>query len=262
MQNPATDRLREVKSILVSQPQAAQHAAHYTALEEKYNIKIDFRPFIHVEGVDAKEFRKQHISLQDFTAVIMTSKYAVDNYFRLCEECRVKISEDTKYFCVTEQIALYLQRYITYRKRKVFFGERSLEDLKNALTKHKKTEKFLLPCSNIGSRGEKTFLTEKGIPFTESLMYKTVSSDLSDLKDIFYDMLVFFSPQGLESLFENFPDFKQNNTRIATFGQATQTAATSKGLIVDLPAPTTEFPSMTMAIEHYIKQVNPPRVVS
>lgn len=257
MQDQATEsRFREVRSILVSQPQSAQHTAHYANLAEKYNVKIDFRPFIHVEGLDAKEFRKQHLNLADFTSVIMTSKHAVDNFFRLCEECRVKVSEDTKYFCVTEQIALYLQRYITYRKRKVFFGDRNIEDMKNALMKHKKTEKFLLPCSNMGTRSEKTFLTDKGIPFTESLMYKTVSSDLSDLRDIFYDMLVFFSPQGLESLYENFPDFKQNNTRIATFGSATQASALSKGLIVDLPAPTPEFPSMTMAIEDYIKRAN------
>ncbi len=244
---------KRVKTILISQPKPER--SPYYNLEKKYGIKIDFRPFIHVEGVPEKEFRKNRIRPDDYSAVIFTSKNGIEHFFRMCEDMRIKMSQDTKYFCLTEAVARYLQKFIIYRKRKVFVGKRVIEDLANYFKKHK-GEKFLLPCSNLGSVPVVKFLEEGGYDFREAMMYRTVSSDLSDLRDIFYDILVFFSPLGIQSLYENFPDFKQNDTRIAVYGNSTSAAVKERGLNINILAPSPETPSMTMALEKYITEVN------
>lgn len=245
----------KVKSVLVSQPKPQTEKSPYFDLADNCKIKIDFRPFIHVEGVSAKEFRQQRINLLDFNAVIFTSRNAVDHYFRAAEETRVKIPDDMKYFCISEAIALYLQKYIVYRKRKIFHGQQTFADLISVIKKHKDCN-FLLPCSDILRSNIPELLEDNGIKFQCVTLYKTVCSDLSDLKDVNYDVLVFFSPSGIKSLYQNFPDFKQNNTRIAVFGPTTAKAAEDAGLKIDISAPQPESPSMTRALELYIKKVN------
>ncbi|HMT52725.1 MAG TPA: uroporphyrinogen-III synthase [Saprospiraceae bacterium] len=249
-----TEKYNPVKSLLISQPKPEEKSPYYE-LEQKWNLKIDWRPFIQVDNVSEKEFRKNRINLGDFPCVILNSKGAVDNFFRLAEETRARISQDTRYFCLTEAIANYLQKFILYRKRKVFVGKRTAEDLAHYFNKYK-AEKFLLPCSNLGSTEIVGYLDKLSINHMQVVMYKTVSADLSDLSEVFYDVLAFFSPQGIESLFENFPDFKQNNTRIAVFGNATCKAAEDRGLFVNIKAPTPEAPSMTKALENYIVKAN------
>ncbi len=245
---------KKVKTILVSQPKPER--SPYYELEKKYELQIDWRPFIHVEGVPSKEFRKARIKPDEYSAVILTSKNAVDHFFRICEEMRIKMSQDTKYFCLTEAISNYLQKFIVYRKRKVFTGRRTILDLAPALKKHKANEKFLLPCSNLGAKAVSSFLDENNFNWQDAMMYQTVSSDLSDLSDVTYDVLVFFSPLGIKSLYENFPDFKQNDTRIAVFGNSTSKAVTDRGLTINIHAPAPEIPSMTMALEKYLQQSN------
>ena len=226
---------KEIKTILVSQPKPER--SPYYDIERKYGLQIDWRQFIHVEGVSEKEFRKNRIRPDEFTAVIFTSRNAIENYFRLCEEMRIKVNPDMKYFCISEAVAYYLQKFIVYRKRKVFVGNKKIDSLQNYFNKHKAKEKFLLPCSNLGAKSVVSFLEKEEIEFTEVVMYKTLSSDLSDLSDVTYDVLVFFSPQGIESLYENFPDFKQNDTRLAIFGNSTIKAVEAKGLHVNIMAP-------------------------
>ena len=245
---------KKIKTILISQPKPER--SPYYKLEEKYGIQIDWRPFIHVEGVTEKEFRKNRLRPDEFSAVILTSKNSIEHFFRICEEMRVKISAQTKYFCMTEAIANYLQKFIVYRKRKVFVGRRNIEDLAPSILKHKEKEKFLLPCSNLGAKDVVQFLDENEVNYQEAMMYRTVASDLSDLADITYDVLVFFSPLGIHSLFENFPDFKQNETRIAVFGSSTTQAVVDKDLVPNIQAPTKDSPSMTMALENYLKVSN------
>ncbi|HMQ59073.1 MAG TPA: uroporphyrinogen-III synthase [Flavilitoribacter sp.] len=247
------ETFKKVKTILVSQPKPER--SPYYELEKRYGLTIDWRPFIHVEGVPAKEFRKQRIRPDEFSVIILTSKNSVDHFFRICEEMRIKMSQETKYFCLTEAIANYLQKFIVYRKRKVFAGKRVIQDLTSALKKHK-NEKFLLPCSNLGAKDVSQYLDELGLDWQDSLMYETVSSDLSDLSDVTYDVLVFFSPLGIKSLYDNFPDFKQNETRIAVFGNSTSKAVEDRGLTVNIKAPAPEAPSMTMALELYLQKSN------
>lgn len=254
MSADSEDRLEKVKSVLVTQLTTKNNRTPYDKLEEKFSLDIDYRPFTEVQPIPAKEFRKQKIALEEFTAIILTSKSAVDHFFRLCDEMRYKVPTDLKYFCKSEAVALYLQKHIVYRKRKVFFGKRVLDDLKPSLLKHKKKDKFLLPCSNFGGRNFASFLEENEFDFKESVMYLAASSDISDLQDVFYDILVFFSPLSLQSLYDNFPDFKQKKTRIAAFGNSTAQAVLDRGLILDIKAPAPESPSMTMAIERYIRQ--------
>lgn len=244
---------KKVKTILVSQPKPER--SPYYHLEEKWGIKIDWRQFIHVEPVTEKEFRKNRIRPDEHTAIIFTSKLSIEHFFRLCEEMRVKMSMQTKYFCLSEAIANYLQKFIIYRKRKVFVGTRKIVDLQSSFNKHN-TEKFLLPCSNLGAKEVVSFLKENELDFQEAMMYRTVASDLSDLSDVTYDVLVFFSPLGIESLYENFPDFKQNNTRLAIFGNSTNKAVVDRGLTTNIMAPTPESPSMSMALENYLKKSN------
>jgi len=245
----------KVKTILVSQPEPQTENSPYFDLAEKHKVKVDFRPFIHVEGVDVAEVRKQKINLANYTAVILTSRNAVDHYFRIAEEMRFEVPNDMKYFCTSEAIAYYLQKYVVYRKRKIYFGKAMFQDLIPLIKKHKQ-EKFLLPSSDILKPQVPKLLKEGKINYTRAILYNTVSSDLSDLSEITYDVLVFFSPSGIKSLLENFPDFKQNETRIAAFGNTTQKAVEDAGLVNNIKAPTPKAPSMTMAIEQYIKDVN------
>ncbi len=245
---------KRVESILISQPKPVR--SPYFDLAEKYDIKIDFRQFIHVEPVSYKEFRKQKVSPANFSSIIFTSRNSIEHFFRICEEMRIKMPQETKYFCLSEAIALYLQKFIVYRKRKVFFGKRTILDMKDTLLKHRKKEKFMLPCSNLGSKHVVDFLTSNNFDFKEAMCYQTVSSDLSDLSDITYDMLVFFSPLGIKSLFENFPDFAQNETRIAGFGKTTCGAILDRDLNLNIKVPTPKVPSMTKAIDMYLQKSN------
>lgn len=242
-----------IKSILVSQPKPEGEKSPYFDLAEKYKIKIDFRPFIKVEGVDGKEFRAQKVTLSEHTAVILTSKLAADHFFRIAEETRFEVPDTMKYFCISEAIALYLQKYVPFRKRKIFFGKQTIDELADVMKKHK-NEKFLLPCTDILRDNIPITLEKQGFKFTKVVLYKTVAADLSDLQDVYYDMLVFFSPGGIESLFKNFPDFKQNETIIAAFGATTGNAVVKHNLRLDVHAPHPKAPSMVGAIELFIKE--------
>ncbi len=241
-----------IKTILVSQPKPTSDKSPYFDLAEKYNLKIDFRSFIHVEGVDAQEFREQKVDLNEHSAVILTSKTAIDHYFRIAEEMRFSVPDSMKYFCISEAIAYYLQKYVPYRKRKIFYGRQTIMDLIDTLKKHKK-EKFILPCTDILRDRIPTTLDDNGINYSKAVLYKTVASDLSDLENVFYDMLVFYSPGGIESLLKNFPDYKQNDTVIAAFGPTTANAIVKNKLRLDLHAPQPNAPSMTGAIENFVK---------
>jgi uroporphyrinogen-III synthase len=241
-----------IKTILVSQPKPEGDKSPYFDLAEKYKLKIDFRPFIHIEGVGAQEFRQQKVNIPEHTAIILTSKNAVDHFFRIAEEIRFEVPDTMKYFCISEAVAYYLQKYVTYRKRKIFFGKHTIEDLMDVMKKHK-GEKYLLPCTDILRDKIPITLEEHKINFTKAVLYRTVASDLSDLENVYYDMLVFFSPGGIESLLKNFPDFKQNNTRIAAFGPTTANAVIKNNLRLDVHAPMPNAPSMTGAIELYVK---------
>lgn len=245
----------KVKTILVSQPEPQTENSPYFDLAEKNKVKVDFRPFIHVEGEDVSEVRRQKINLADYTAVILTSRNGVDHYFRIAEEMRFNVPNEMKYFCTSEAIAYYLQKYVVYRKRKIYFGNNTFQDLIPLIKKHKQ-EKFLLPSSDVLKPEIPKLLKDAKIDYTRGVFYNTVSSDLSDLEDVYYDILVFFSPSGIKSLMENFPDFQQNNTRIAAFGSSTHKAVEDAGLRLDIKAPTPKAPSMTMALEQYIKDVN------
>jgi uroporphyrinogen-III synthase len=245
----------KVKNVLVSQPKPETEKSPYFDLSSDCKVKIDFRPFIHIEGVPKNEFRQQKINLLDFTAVIFTSRNAVDHYFRAAEEARITIPDDMKYFCISESTAFYLQKYIVYRKRKIFHGQQRFADLMPLLKKHK-DNKYLLPCSDILRSNIPNLLEENEIDFKAATLYRTVCSDLSDLSDVNYDVLVFFSPSGIKSLYQNFPQFKQNDTRIAVFGPTTAKAAEEAGLKIDIAAPQPESPSMTRALELYIKKAN------
>lgn len=244
-----------IKTILVSQPKPEDKKSPYYDLAEKYGLQIDFRPFIQVEGVPAVEFRKQKIDLATYSAVILTSKTAIDHFFRVAEEMRFEVPDTMKYFCISEAIAYYLQKYVTYRKRKIFFGKQTIEDLVEVLKKHKK-EKYLLPCTDILRDKIPITLEENDVDFTKAVLYRTVASDLSDLENVYYDMLVFYSPGGIESLFKNFPNFKQNNTIIAAFGPTTANAVVKNKLRLDIHAPQPNAPSMTGAIENFVKDHN------
>ncbi|EHQ42210.1 uroporphyrinogen-III synthase [Myroides odoratus] len=245
----------KVKTILVSQPEPKVENSPYFEIEQKYKVKIDFRPFIHVEGVPAKDVRQQKIDLNNFTAVILTSRNSVDHFFRVAEEMRYKVPETLKYFCQSEAIAFYLQKYVVYRKRKIYVGQKDFADLAPLIKKYK-DEKFLLSASDQLNAEVPTILGELKVDWTPGTFYRTVMSDLSDLADVKYDVLAFFSPTGIKSLFMNFPDFSQDNTRIAVFGTTTQKEALDHDLRVDIMAPSPEAPSITMALEKYIQKVN------
>lgn len=245
----------KIKRILVSQPKPATPKSPYFDLAEKTNLKIDFRPFIQVEALPAKEFRTQKVSILDHTAVVFTSRTAIDHYFRIAEEMRISIPDTMKYFCISEATAFYLQKYTVYRKRKIFHSTGKFIDLVEVVKKHK-DESFLVPLSDIHKQEIPTLLNKAKVKYSKAILYRTVSSDLSDLKDIDYDILVFFSPSGIASLMQNFPDFEQKETKIASFGPATAKAVQDAGLRLDIQAPMPQAPSMTMALEQYIKKYN------
>lgn len=245
----------KVKTILVSQPEPKMENSPYSKLIDKEKVRVDFRPFIHVEGVDAKNVRQQKIDLKNYTAIILTSRNAVDHYFRIAEEMRFKVPDSMKYFCQSEAVAYYLQKYVVYRKRKIYVGKMNFPDLETLFKKYK-DETFLLPSSDTLKSIVPETLNKIGINWTRGIFYKTVISDLSDLRDVYYDILVFFSPSGIESLLQNFPDFEQKDTRIAVFGNSTVDAATDAGLRIDIKAPTPDTPSMTMALQRYINEAN------
>lgn len=242
----------KIKRILVSQPKPANDKSPFYDLAKKNNLTVDFRPFIHVVGVSVKEFRKQKVNILEHTGVIFTSRTAVDHFFRIAKEMKISIPESMKYFCVTESIAFYLQKYIVYRKRKIFYGKGKFDDLIEVLLKYK-TEKFLVPLSDSHKQEIPRKLKKFKLNYSKAIFYRTVSSDLSDLADVNYDILVFYSPSGIKSLLHNFPDFKQNNTKIASFGTNTAKAVKDAGLRLDIQAPAPKTPSMTKAIENYIK---------
>jgi uroporphyrinogen-III synthase len=245
----------KVKTILVSQPKPQTEQSPYFDLAKKMKVKIDFRSFIHVEGVTSRDVRNQKIDFSKFSAIILTSRNAVDHYFRLAEEMRFTVPNDMRYFCLSEAISFYLQKYVVYRKRKIYVGKRTFDDLLPLIKKHK-DERFLLPSSDKLKPTIPEKLNKLGVDWKEATLFKTVVSDLSDLENVFYDILVFFSPSGIESLYKNFPNYEQKNTRIACFGKTTIKAAEKAGLTVQIQAPTSETPSMTMALEKYIKEVN------
>jgi uroporphyrinogen-III synthase len=250
------DRLKVVKSILISQPKPDNNEkSPYSELATKYGIKVDFRPFIQVEPLPAKDFRKQKINILEHTAIIFTSKNAIDFFFKLCEEMKIEMPPEMKYFCITEQQSNYLQKYIVIRKRKIFHGVRTAADLIEVIKKHK-TERFLYPCSEIRRDEIPLYMEKNGIKYSEAIIYRTVASNLADVNLKEYDMIGFFSPSGVHSLFTNFPDFQQGDMRIAAFGPTTAKAVLEHNLILDIQAPQPNAPSMTGAIELYIREAN------
>ncbi len=242
----------KIKNILVTQPAPTDERSPYFFLAKKFNLRIDFRPFIKIEPVPGQEFRQERINILDHSAIVLTSRNAVDHFFRMCKELRITVPESMKYFCVSESVAYYVQKYIVYRKRKVFIGKQSFGDLMDVIKKHKE-ERFLVPGSDIQKPEIPKLMDKSGVRYTNTVFYRTVASDLSDLRDIKYDMLVFFSPGGIESLKKNFPEYVQNDTVMAAFGPTTAKAVRDAGFRLDIEAPMPEAPSMTGAIEHFLK---------
>ena len=245
-----------IKKILVSQPKPSSERSPYYDIAEKFGVELIFRPFIKVEGMTAKEFREQKVNILDHTAIVFTSRHAIDHFFTLAKELRVAIPEDMKYFCVTETISLYIQKYVQYRKRKVFFGTTGkIDDLIPTMAKHKQ-EKYLVPMSDVHNDNVAKMLDAKKLHHRECVMYRTVSNDFTpeEIKTFDYDMLIFFSPSGIEALTKNFPDFQQGDIAIATFGPATAKAVKDAGLRLDLEAPSEKYPSMTSALQDYLRQ--------
>ncbi len=242
----------KVKNVLVSQPKPADlDKSPYGELCKKFNLKIDFHKFIKIEPVTAKEFRQAKGSLQGHTAVILTSRHAVDHFFRISKELRHEIPDSTKYFCISESTAYYLQKYVQYRKRKIFYGKQNFADLMEVLKKHK-DETFLVPSSDIHKQSMFEMLDKEGIEYNRAIIYKTVASNLSELEINNYDVIIFFSPAGVQSLRKNFPDYQQNSSLIAAFGPTTAKAIKEAGLRLDIPAPTKSAPSMAMALDQYL----------
>lgn len=245
----------KIQKILVSQPQPSSDKSPYYDIAKTHGVDIVFRPFIKVEGLSSKEFRQQKINISDFTAIIFTARTAIDHFFRLCEEMRITIPDTLKYFCTTEAIALYLQKYIVYRKRKIFHGTTGhLDGLLPSLLKHN-GEKYLYIVSDV-HKDNVNILDENHINYTRAVMYRTVSNDFTPEEKFDYDMLLFFSPQGIESLIKNFPDFNQGDLRIGCFGAATAKAVKDAGLRLDMEAPTEKAPSVTAALDLYLKENN------
>jgi uroporphyrinogen-III synthase len=253
-QNKGIDKKEpKVSSILITQPRPESDKSPYFDLAKKYNIRLDFHPFIRVEGLSGKEFRKQRIDIPDYTAIIFTSRNAVDHFFRICEELKVKVSQDMKYFCISEAVALYLQKFILYRKRKVFFSpDGTTEGLQEVIGKHKHHEKFILPVTDNAKNDIAQYLESKNISFTEATLYRTVSNDITPVMKDAYDMIVFFSPFSVQTLFQHDPKFNQNGTLIGAFGPTTSKAVEEAGLRLDVKAPAPNAPSMVSALELYL----------
>lgn len=247
--------MNKVSTILISQPKPEAGKSPYFDLEKKYNVKFEFRQLIKVVPVPSKDFRKDKINITDYSAIILNSRNAIDNLFRICDEMRIKLSQETKFFCSSEAIALYLQKYTQYRKRKVFFSSDNTKSLQDLLMKHKDNERFLWPCSDFHQDELPVFLDKFGFKYDKAVIYRTVSSDVKDM-GINFDVIVFFSPAGLKSLFENFPDFKQGNINIGTMGANTAQAAKEAGLNIQIMAPSPESPSMVMALDNFLKTSN------
>lgn len=245
----------KIKRILVSQPRPESEKSPYFDLAEKNNVKIDFRPFSHVEGIPCKDFRKQRIDILAHTGVIFNSKTAIDHFFRMCGELRIIVPDVMKYFCISESVAFYLQKYIIYRKRKIFFGAGTITDLIEIVKRHGE-EKFLLPISDLPHEELTEQLDKAGLRYERAILYHNVSCDLSDFSVINYDLLVFFSPSGIKSLIKNFPEFQQNDIKIGSFGTSTAKAVLDAGLRLDLQAPRPEAPSMIMALDMFIREQN------
>lgn len=245
-----------IKKILVSQPKPSSEKSPYFDIASSLNVEIVFRSFIKVEGITPREFRQQKINILDYTAVVFTSRHAVDHFFNLCRDLRVTIPEDMKYFCITETVALYIQKYVQYRKRKVFFGTTGkIDGLVTVIFKHK-AEKYFIPVSDVHRDDISEQLATKNINHVCGVMYRTVSNDFGPDEPFDYDMLIFFSPSGVQALLKNFPDFKQGDVAIGCFGPATAQAVRDAGLRLDLEAPSPEYPSITAALRAYIERVN------
>jgi len=245
----------KIKKILVSQPDPQNPKSPYYELAKKYNLKIDFKPFVQIEGVSAKDFRQQKINILDFTAVIFTCKTAIDHYFRMCDELRITVPETMKYFCITENVAFYLQKYIIYRKRKIFHGNSKFQDLIDIIIKHR-DENYFVPLPEPHNAEIPELLKKNNIRHTIGILYKTISNHFSSIKDLDYDIIVFYSPAGIKSLRENFPEFIQGDIKIAAFGPTTAQAVEQEGLRLDIQAPNPKAPSMTMALDEYLKEFN------
>ncbi len=256
-----TSKLRKklkIKRILISQPEPAEgEKSPYAILANKHEIQIDFFKFFRIEGITPQDFRKQKVNILEHTAIVFNSRHAVDHFFQLSKGLRIEIPETMKYFCNSESTALYLQKYIQFRKRKISFGKTSINDLVDVLKKNK-NERFLIPGSDLSSSDVPKVIEELGINYSKIMIYSTVNADLQKINILQYDMLVLFSPQGIKSLMQNFPDFQQGEIVIGCFGAATQKAAVEAGLKVDVPAPTATSPSMTGAIDDYLCALNPP----
>ncbi|MDE5788055.1 MAG: uroporphyrinogen-III synthase [Bacteroidaceae bacterium] len=245
-----------VKKILVSQPQPSSDKSPYFDIEKKRGVEIVFRPFIKVESLTIREFRAQKIDILSHTAIVFTSRHAIDHFFNLAKEMRITIPEDMKYFCITETVALYIQKYVQYRKRKVFFGSTGkINDLLPTMVKHKQ-ERYFIPMSDVHNDEIQKLMESKKLQFTQGIMYRTVSNDFAKDEPFDYDMLIFFSPSGIMALLKNFPDFKQGDIAIGTFGMHTAKAAKEAGLTVQLEAPTPQHASITSALDEYIKEAN------
>ena len=246
----------KIKKVLISQPKPASEKSPYYDIAEKYGVNIVFRPFIKVESLSAKEFRQQKVSILDHTAIVFTSRHAIDHFFTLCVDLRITIPETMKYFCTSEAIALYIQKYVQYRKRKVFFGATGkFDDLLPQIVKHN-TEKYFIPMSDVHNEVIHDLLEKNKIEHTEAVMYRTVSNDFQEGEDFDYDMLVFFSPAGIQSLIKNFPNFEQKEIAIGSFGPTTAKAVKEAGLRLDLEAPTVAAPSMPAALDKFIGECN------
>jgi uroporphyrinogen-III synthase len=245
----------KIRKILVSQPEPSNPKSPYFELAKKYNLKIDFKPFIEIEGISVKDFRQQKINILEFSAVIFTSKTGIDHFFRICSELRTTVPDTMKYFCITENVAFYLQKYIVYRKRKIFHGKARFQDLIDVITKHRE-DNYFVPLSEPHNAEIPEMLDKNNIKYSIGTLYKTISTDFSSVKDFDYDILVFYSPSGIKSLKENFPGFVQGEVKIAAFGPTTACAVAQEGLRLDIDAPNPKAPSMTMALDEFLKEHN------
>jgi uroporphyrinogen-III synthase len=247
----------KINTVLITQPKPDTDKSPYYDLAKKFDLKLEFHPFIRVEGLSGKEFRKQRIDVAEYTAIIFNSRNAIDHFFRICEELKVKVSQDMKYFCITEAVALYLQKFILYRKRKVFFSpDGSSDGLMEVIGKHKLNEKFILPTADNGKNDIAQFMTKNNIEFIETSLYRTVSNDIAPVMKNSFDLIVFFSPFSVQTLFDNDPKFKQNGTLIGAFGPTTSKAIEDAGLRLDVKAPAPNAPSMVSALERYIADMH------
>jgi len=252
----------KVNSVLITQSRPETEKSPYFDLAKKYDLKLEFHPFIRVEGLSGKEFRKQRIDIGEYTAIIFTSRNSVDHFFRICEELKFKVSQDMKYYCITEAVALYLQKFILYRKRKVFFSaDGSVDGLLEVIGKHKHNEKFILPISDNAKNEIAQYLVKHSITFAEVTLFRTVSNDIAPVMKNAFDMIVFFSPYSVQTLFDNYPDFKQNGTLIGAFGPTTSKAIEDSGMRLDVKAPVPNAPSMVSALERYLSEIKKPVVI-